>query len=260
MLDTFYLPTEKILIDFKKYLTDKGFSKPSVTYYLSDARVFLASFKDQSPMIFTENAINEYLSQLKAKKVNPTTVKRKNTALKHLQLFLIENGFIITNNVKKSGTGIVSPQILTVAFASAIAGAALSALCIVLLTKQTPATAGALPGNFKQIERMAVRMSPDETGTNTILVSDQSPFQVNIDTADQSSGRVTIPAFKTFVDVFGNISKDDLVFVSPVIVAPGVSYSVPQVTDGFFRIELSGTSNKESVLNWHIVKQLPESR
>lgn len=260
MLDTFYLPTEKILVDFKKYLTDKGFSKPSVSYYLSDARVFLAAFKDQSPMVFTETAIKEYLLQLKAKSVNPTTIKRKTTALKHLQLFLIENGFLIESTIKRAGTGIVNPQILTVSLTSAIAGAALTALCFVILTKQTPIiTTGAFSGNFKPIEGMTVRMANSTEG-NPILVSDQSPFQVNIDTEDQSSGRATIAPNKTFVDVYGNISKDDLVFLSPVLIATGINYSVPQVTDGYFRIELSGLSTKETVINWHIVKQLPNAR
>jgi site-specific recombinase XerD len=72
-------------------------------------------------MVFTESAIKEYLSELKAKSVNPTTIKRKTTALKHLQLFLIENGFLIESAVKRAGTGIVNPQILTVALTSAIA-------------------------------------------------------------------------------------------------------------------------------------------
>jgi hypothetical protein len=100
----------------------------------------------------------------------------------------------------------------------------------------------------------------NSTQGNPILVSDQSPFQVNIDTEDQSSGRATIAPNKTFVDVYGNISKDDLVFLSPVLIAAGINYSVPQVTDGYFRIELSGLSTKETVINWHIVKQLPSAR
>ncbi len=257
MRDTFYLPTDKILLDFKKYLTDKGFSKPSVSYYLSDARVFLATLTDQSPLVFNETVIRSYLASLSVNKVNKQTIKRKTTALKHLQVFLVENGFILPT--ARGGSGLVNPQLLVTAIASGITGAALAALIVVLVTQAaSPAT---IRGNtlLKTIDRVALDVQGNQQ-EGVITVTDQSPFQVNIDTEDQSSGRAIIKANQTFVDVYGNVEKDDLVFVSPVTLVPGTSIAVTEVTNGYFRVEISARGQQDTVVNWHIVKQNTEKK
>ncbi|MBP7119392.1 site-specific integrase [Candidatus Woesebacteria bacterium] len=252
MRDTFYLPTDKILLDFKKYLTNKGFSKPSVSYYLSDARVFLATLTDQSPLVFNEAVIRSYLASLSVNNVNKQTIKRKTTALKHLQVFLVENGFLLPTT--RGGSGIVNPQLLLTAITSGITGAALAALIVVLVTQQTSPVR--ISGNtiLKTIDRVALDVQ-DNQQDGVITVTDQSPFQVNIDTEDQSSGRAIVKANQTFVDVYGNVEEDDLVFISPVTLVAGISSAVTQVTNGYFRIEISTRSKEDTVVNWHIVKK-----
>ncbi|MBP9687650.1 hypothetical protein KBD68_03245 [Candidatus Woesebacteria bacterium] len=154
----------------------------------------------------------------------------------------------------RGGSGIVNPQLLLTAITSGITGAALAALIVVLVTQQTSPVR--ISGNtiLKTIDRVALDVQ-DNQQDGVITVTDQSPFQVNIDTEDQSSGRAIVKANQTFVDVYGNVEEDDLVFISPVTLVAGISSAVTQVTNGYFRIEISTRSKEDTVVNWHIVKK-----
>ncbi|MCX8015219.1 MAG: site-specific tyrosine recombinase XerD, partial [candidate division WOR-3 bacterium] len=107
-----------ILDQFSNYLiVERGVTKQSATYYMTDVRQFLQFVADKELSAITDHDIQDYLSQLRSLKLANTSIARKITSLKLFFQFLITEEKIAsdpTENIELPKVSRKLPTVLTI--------------------------------------------------------------------------------------------------------------------------------------------------